>query len=468
MSLNRTSLMQLKELIDHTGALPPILKSRTRQQAQDTGESFATVKTSPTSPRSSGNSGRNWNYDCSRNTKLRNKLRNEKRKIRLKDRKSERTVCLCPLALPLPLPVETINEEDSDEFGDPPRDQLPSEQKPGVSFPNDSCLVTDLTSDLEAIALTQYTLKRGLKEFGNDGIVALGKEMEQLHTRKVAKPADESNLTRDQKWATLQYLMFLSKKRCGRVKARGCADGRKQRKTTSKEDASAPTVAIESVMLSATVDAMEGCDIVTVDIPGAFVQADIDEVVHVKFEGEIAEMLVRMDPAKLYRKYVKDEHGKLVLYVELLKALYGTLRAALLFWKLLSSKLVLWGFEINPYDWWAANKMIDRKQYTVLWHADGLKISHLNPDVNTCILELIEAEFGKESLIPITRGRIHDYLEMTPDYSEKGKVKSKMLDYIEKMLADLPAKMDGEAPTPTANHLFTVDGNQTKVDKEKA
>jgi hypothetical protein len=37
---------------------------------------------------------------------------------------------------------------------------------------------TGLTPDLKAIALMQYNLKRGLKEFGNDGIVALGKEME--------------------------------------------------------------------------------------------------------------------------------------------------------------------------------------------------------------------------------------------------------------------------------------------------
>ena len=158
---------------------------------------------------------------------------------------------------------------------------------------------------------------------------------------------DGSILTRDQKRASLRYLMFLTKKRCGGIKARGCAGGRKQRETTTKEESSAPTVAIESVMLSATIDAMEEWDVATVDIPGAFMQADIDEVIHVKFEGEIAEILVRMDP-KLYRKYVKDENGKTVLYMELLKALYGTLRAALLFWKLLSSKLVLWGFVINP------------------------------------------------------------------------------------------------------------------------
>ena len=203
---------------------------------------------------------------------------------------------------------------------------------------------------------------------------------------------DGDNLTKDQKRASLRYLMFLTKKRCGRIKARGCADGRKQRETTSKEDASAPTVSIEAVMLSAVIDSMEGRDVATVDIPGAFMQADIDEVVHVKFEGEIAEMLVKLDP-KLYQKYVKDENGKTVLYVELLKALYGTLKAALLFWKLLSKKLVLWGFEINPYDWCVANTTIDGKQCTILWHVDDLKISHVDPKVNTTMIGLIDNIF---------------------------------------------------------------------------
>jgi hypothetical protein len=156
-------------------------------------------------------------------------------------------------------------------------------------------------------------------------------------------------------------------------------------------------------MLSATIDALEGRDVATVDIPKAFMQADIDEVVHVKFEGEIAEMLVKMDP-KLYHKYVKDEHGKLVLYVELLKALYGTMRAALLFWKKLSSHLVTLGFVINPYDWCVANKTIDGHQCTILWHVDNLKISHMDAKVNTNIIKLIDDEFGKEA--PLTHQRL--------------------------------------------------------------
>jgi hypothetical protein len=247
-------------------------------------------------------------------------MRNERRRLKIKEDKKARKAI-------------RDEPEESDECGDL-RDQLKAEQKPGVSFPHDSSSSKDLTPELEACAFTQHTLKRGLKEYGDDGLTALGKEIEQLHTRKVSKPIDGDNLTRDQKRATLRHLMFLSKKRCGRIKARGCADGRKQRETTKKEDASAPTVSIEAVMLSAVIDAMEGRDVATVDIPGAFMQANIDEVAHVKFEGEMAEMLVELDP-QLHRKHVKDENGKTVLYVELLKAPCGTLKAALLFWKLL-------------------------------------------------------------------------------------------------------------------------------------
>jgi hypothetical protein len=363
--------------------------------------------------------------------------------------------------------METGNEDNKQKGLRDLRDRLRSIQKPGMLFPCDSYSTKELPPDLEAFVMTQYNLKRGLKEFGKDGTVALGKEMEQLHTRKVAKPVDSSKLFQVQKRASLRYLMFMSKKRCGKIKARGCADGRKQREMTTKEEASPPTVAIGSVMISATIDAMEERDVATVDILGAFIQADIDEVVHLRFEGELAEMLIRMD-SKLYWTYVRDENGKSVLYVELLKALYGMLIAALLFWKLLSSKLILWGFTINPYEWCVANKIIDGKQCTVLWNVEDLKISHISEDVNTDIIKRINDEFGKEAPITIRRGKVHAYLGMTLDYSEKGKVKIKMLDYVDKMLADLPAEMDGEAPSLTANHLLRVNNDQNNVDEKKA
>jgi len=80
--------------------------------------------------------------------------------------------------------------------------------------------------------------------------------------------------------------MFLKKKRCGKIKGRGCADGRKQREHTNKEDAWSSTVAIEALMLSCIIDGMENREVATADIPGEFMQADMDEeIVHLKLHG---------------------------------------------------------------------------------------------------------------------------------------------------------------------------------------
>ena len=163
-----------------------------------------------------------------------------------------------------------------------------------------------------------------------------------------------NQLSSKEKHAALQYLMFLKKKQCGRVKGWGCADGWKQQAKINKEDASALTVTIESIIISCVIDAAEWHDVATVDIPGAFMQADMDEVVHVKLKGKMVDLLVKIKP-KLYRKYVLIKKGKPILYIELKKALYRTLQAALLFWQKLSKQLEDWGFEINPYGWCITN-----------------------------------------------------------------------------------------------------------------
>ena len=57
--------------------------------------------------------------------------------------------------------------------------------------------------------------------------------------------------------------------------------------------------------------------------------------------------MVMCDP-RLYRKFVMIENGVTVLYVELTKALYGQLKAALLFYKKFVKALEGIGFKINP------------------------------------------------------------------------------------------------------------------------
>ena len=158
--------------------------------------------------------------------------------------------------------------------------------------------------------------------------------------------------------------MFL-KKRCGWIKGHGCADGWKQRIYKTKEETSAPTVAIESLFLSSVIDVKEEQAMVTLDIPGAFMQADMDKVLHMQLEGPLAHLLRKVEP-KQYSQFVADEGGKKVVYVRLKKALYDTLRATHLFWKDLSGYLKDMGFALNPYDRCVVNIMIDGKKCTIL------------------------------------------------------------------------------------------------------
>ena len=67
--------------------------------------------------------------------------------------------------------------------------------------------------------------------------------------------------------------------------------------------------------------------------------------------------------------YEKNRKGRVtkVLYIRVLRALYGYLESALLWYNLYSSTLVDLGIEINPYDHCVANKIIDSHQCTIVF-----------------------------------------------------------------------------------------------------
>ena len=52
-------------------------------------------------------------------------------------------------------------------------------------------------------------------------------------------------------------------------------------------------------------------------------QEDMEEEIGMKMEGTMAELFTKLNP-KLYKKYMRTEKGKAVLYVWLKKALCGT------------------------------------------------------------------------------------------------------------------------------------------------
>lgn len=217
------------------------------------------------------------------------------------------------------------------------------------------------------------------------------------------------------------------------------------------------------MFISLAIDASERRYVIVCDIPGAFMQAWIDEVVHVKFEGKIAQLLLKVNPS-LYKKYRVYHDHKPVIYVKLNKALYGTLQAAMLFWRELSTFIVdTLGFTLNPVDNCVANKTINGAQCTILWHVDDLKISHVDPTVVESILERLNDRFGQQKPLSVARGPVLDYLGMRLDFSTAGQVSVTMPEFMDQLLDDLPADMNGTNTTPAPEYLFDVDPSAPKL-----
>ncbi len=126
----------------------------------------------------------------------------------------------------------------------------------------------------------------------------------------------------------------------------------------------------EAVMLTCVIDAQEERDVEVVDIPNAFVQTvvseeDAEHCVVVRIRGPLVDILVSIAP-DVYGPYVSTtKTGQKALIVECLNAVYGTMVAALLYYKKVVKSLKSKGFKFIPCNPCVANKIVEEKQITV-------------------------------------------------------------------------------------------------------
>ena len=159
------------------------------------------------------------------------------------------------------------------------------------------------------------------------------------------------------------------------------------------------------------------------------------------------------------------ENGKPVLYLRLLKALYGCVQSALLWYDLFTSKLKERGFTLNPYDPCVANCIIRGKQCTVGWYVNDTKISHVDPEVVDEVVAAIETNFGK---MTVTRGRKHTFLGMDIEFNGNGTVTIAMDSYIRDAIKEFGEDVSSPASTPGGQGLFSVDPESPLLDRADA
>ena len=75
-----------------------------------------------------------------------------------------------------------------------------------------------------------------------------------------------------------------------------------QNKWLTEEEATSSTAAVKALMIVCAINASEHRDVVTCDIKGSYLQALMDEIIHMKIEEPMIDFLCAACPQ--YRNYI--------------------------------------------------------------------------------------------------------------------------------------------------------------------
>jgi Reverse transcriptase (RNA-dependent DNA polymerase) len=316
---------------------------------------------------------------------------------------------------------------------------------------------------ITGLMFTQMSAHKGIKKHGQAALDALRKEFLQFRALDVLEPLDAFTLTDEQKTESLRAISVIKEKRDGSLKGRTCADGSAQQGKFSKAETGSPTISNDALFLSVMIDAYENRDVATADVAGAYLHALMKRFISMRFVGWAVDLLCEVNPE--YTKYVVYEGKVKVLYVRCNKAIYGCVVSGVLWYELFSETLEQHGFTTNPYDFCVANATIEGSQCTIGWFVDDTKISHINPNVVTSVINILEHRFGK---MTVTRGHQHKFLGMNITYLGDGTATIHMPTYINEAITESELDLPLSATSPCASSLLVIDPDSPALSPVKA
>ena len=160
----------------------------------------------------------------------------------------------------------------------------------------------------------QCLFEKGLKKFGKEGEAAGFKEAKQLHDRRCFAPTLPKKMSNKERNGAQTAPMCLTQKRDGAVKGCMVCNGEPTREWVGRKETASPTATTESMFLTAMTDACEARDVVSTDVPNAFVQTpldveDGDERIVMKIAGVLVDALLNNDP-DLHGGFAVHEKGR--------------------------------------------------------------------------------------------------------------------------------------------------------------
>lgn len=191
-----------------------------------------------------------------------------------------------------------------------------------------------------------------------------------------------------------------------KVKARLVVHGNQQSRILLPDQYSSPTVMPQHTKILLALAQKQNKKLAVCDIGGAYLNADMPDLVYVSIDRNLTAMLVEMDPKAA--EFVNND-GKLI--VQLQKALYGCVQSGKLWYDNLKAFLLSIGFKVNGKDGCVfSQKMGNNDFVTISTHGDDLLITY-SEEKN--LDEIVAALIKKYTDVKVKRGgKTIDYLGM--------------------------------------------------------
>jgi hypothetical protein len=197
------------------------------------------------------------------------------------------------------------------------------------------------------------------------------------------------------------------------------------------------------------------------DIGAAYLNASMASTgveVNMVIEPKIAAILVQMEPT--YKPFLRHDGS---VCVRLLKALYGTVEAARLWYDLINKILTDHGFVNNPYDKCVLNKKLDNGDLlTVVLYVDDLLVTCSSAAEITKLKDFLMTKFPEVSFHSGTK---IEYVGMTLDFeSRPGVAVVTMKQMTDDIINTSNVKPNARHTSPASPSLFETDFDSPILD----
>ncbi len=207
-----------------------------------------------------------------------------------------------------------------------------------------------------------------------------------------------------------------------------------------------PTVNGETVMFLLGIAAIQNLMISVVDIPGAYLNADLKECYVLVLDAELSEYLIRMFPE--YECF-RQPNGTILMRVD--KALYGLRESSHLWYETLTNVLIKYGYQRIEEDKSLFYKTDGNDRSYLTIHVDDIMHVYTNIFMHQELIQILTNEFGdkptEDSIYPLT------YLGLSIDRAASGDIYVSMPNFTNKIL-DMYNDVDYIARTPATQSLI--------------